>query len=63
MDRNGNVWLVDHTGDKPFLVAHKTYTKPSMFVKYVIKLVGTANPIANSKLEQYVMNNKANQIF
>ena len=49
---------------EPFLVAHKTYTKPSTFVKYVIKLVGTANPIADSKFaEEYVMNNKANQIF
>jgi hypothetical protein len=49
---------------KPFLVAHKTYTKPSTFVKYVIKLVGAVNPIANSKfVEGYVMNNKANQII
>ena len=30
----------------------------------MIKLVGTANPIADSKfVEEYVMNNKANQIF
>ena len=53
-----------HWRQEPFLVACKTYTKPSTFVKYVIKLVGAANPIANSKfVEQYVMNNKANQIF
>ena len=25
----------------------KTYAKPSAFVKYVIKFVGTANPITN----------------
>ena len=55
------VW---HQRQQPFLVAHKTYTKSSTFVKYVIKLVGTANPIADSKfVEEYVMNNKANQIF
>jgi hypothetical protein len=49
---------------EPFLVTHKTYTKPSTFVKYVIKIVGVANPIADSKfVEEYVMNNKANQIF
>ena len=53
-----------HQRQEPFLVAHKTYTKPSTFVKYVIKLVGAANPIADSKfVEEYVMNNKANQIF
>jgi hypothetical protein len=41
-----------HTGDKNL----KTYTKPSTFVKYAIKLVGAANPIANSKfVEQYGM--------
>jgi hypothetical protein len=57
--------IQSHTRDKnPFLVACKTYIKPSTFVKYVIKLVGATNPIANSKfVEQYVMNNKANQIF
>ena len=50
-----------HRRQEHFLVAHKTYTKPSTFVKYVIKLVGTANPIADSKfVEEYVMNNKAN---
>ena len=53
-----------HRRQEPFLVARKTYTKPSTFVKYVIKLVGAANPIADSKfVEEYVMNNKANQIF
>ena len=53
-----------HRRQEPFLVTHKTYTKPSTFVKYVIKLVGVTNPIADSKfVEEYVMNNKANQIF
>ena len=53
-----------HRRQEPFLVARKTYTKPSTFVKYVIKLMGAANPIADSKfVEEYVMNNKANQIF
>jgi len=57
-------FTITHWRQESFLVACKTYTKPSTFVKYVIKLVGTANPIANSKfVEQYVMNNKANQIF
>jgi len=42
----------------------QNYTKPSTSVKYVIKLVGAENPITNSKfVEQYVTNNKANQIF
>jgi hypothetical protein len=49
---------------RTLLVARKIYTKPSTFVKYAIKLVGTANPVTNSKfVEQYVTNNKANQIF
>ena len=53
-----------HRRQEPILVARKTYTKPSTFVKYVIKLVGAANPIADSKfVEEHVMNNKANQIF
>ena len=57
-------WKQTHRRHEPILVARKTYTKPSTFVKYVIKLVGTANPIADSKfVEEYVMNNKANQIF
>src|ERR1700692_4687874 len=55
---------ISHRRQEPFLVARKTYIKPSTFVKYVIKLVGATNPIANSKfVEQYVTNNKANQIF
>jgi hypothetical protein len=50
-----------HWRQEPFLVARKTYTKPS---KYAIKLVGAANPTTNSKFaEQYATNNKANQIF
>ena len=57
-------WVNLHWRQEPFLVTHKTYTKPSTFVKYVIKLVGATNPIADSKfVEEYVMNNKANQIF
>ena len=44
-----------HWRQEPFLVTHKTYTKPSTFVKYVIKLVGVANPIADSKfVEEYI---------
>ena len=58
------LWVGCHQRQEPFLVACKTYTKPSTFVKYVIKLVGATNPIADSKfVEEYVMNNKANQIF
>jgi len=53
-----------HRRQEPFLVARKTYTKPSTFVKYAIKFVSGANVIANSKFaEQYAKNNKANQIF
>jgi hypothetical protein len=56
--------LGSHRRQEPFLVARKTYTKPSAFVMYAIKLVGVANPIANSKFaNQYVIDNKANQIF
>jgi hypothetical protein len=50
-----------HRRQEPFLVVYKTYTKPSTFVKYAIKLVG---PVSKFKCaEQYAMNNKANQIF
>jgi hypothetical protein len=60
----GLVFERTHWRQEPFLVTCKTYAKPCTFVKYVIKLVGTTNPIADSKLvEEYVMNNKANQIF
>ena len=53
-----------HWRQEPFLVTRKTYTKPSTFVKYAIRFVSGANLIANSKFaEQYVKNNKANQIF
>jgi len=53
-----------HWRQEPFLVTHKTYTKPSTFVKYAIKFVSGANPITNSKfVEQYAKNNKENQIF
>jgi hypothetical protein len=46
--------VATHQRQEPILVAHKTYTKPSIFVKYAIKLVGATNPIANSKFaEQY----------
>jgi len=39
-------------------VDRKTYAKPSAFVKYVIKFVGTANPITNFEFaEEYVKNN------
>jgi hypothetical protein len=42
--------------------AHKTYTKPPTFVKYVIKFVGTTNPMTNFKFaEEYVENNKQNK--
>jgi hypothetical protein len=59
------LWQCDsHRRQEPFLVTCKTYTKPSTFVKYVIKFVSGTNPIANSKFaEQYVKNNKASQIF
>ena len=40
---------------------HKTYTKPSTFVKYVIKFVGTANLIPKFEfVEEYVKNNESN---
>src|ERR1700683_1032327 len=36
--------------------------KPSTFVKYMIKFVGTANPITNFKLaKEYAKNNKPNK--
>jgi hypothetical protein len=38
-----------HWRQEPFLATHKTYTKPSTFVKYAIKFVSGTNPIANSK--------------
>jgi hypothetical protein len=53
-----------HQRQETFLVAHKTYIKCFTFVKYMIKLVGGANPIANSNFaEQYVKDNKPNQMF
>jgi hypothetical protein len=51
-----------HQRQGPLFGAHKTYTKPSTPVKYVIKFVGTANPITNFKFaEEYVENNKQNK--
>jgi hypothetical protein len=48
-----------HRRQGPLCGARKTYTKPSTFVKYVIKFVGTTNPITNFKfVEEYVENNK-----
>ena len=48
-----------HRRQRSFCGARKTYTKPSTFVKYVIKFVGTANPIPNFEfVEEYVKNNK-----
>src|SRR6202050_5285443 len=48
-----------HWRQEPFCGARKTYMKPSTFVKYTIKFVGTANPITNFKFaEEYVKNNK-----
>ena len=45
-------------------MAHKTYTKASTFVKYVIKFASTANPIKNFELAQeYVKNNKQIKYF
>jgi len=42
-------------------VNNKTYAKPSTYIKYVAKYVGTANPITNFEfVEQYVKNNKQN---
>jgi hypothetical protein len=60
----GYVFEDPHQRQEPFLVTRKTYTKPSTFVKYVIKFVNSTNFITNSKFaEQYAKNNKANQIF
>jgi hypothetical protein len=39
-----------HRRQEPFLVAHKTVTKPSTFVKFVIKFEGAANPTHNLSL-------------
>ena len=53
-----------HWRQEPFCVDCKTYTKPSAFVKYVIKFVGTANPITNFEFaEEYAKNNKENFFF
>ena len=53
-----------HWRQEPFCGACKTYTKPSTFVKYMIKFVGTANPITNFKFaEEYVRNNKQIKYF
>lgn len=49
---------------EPFWVAWKTYTKLSAFFKYVNKFGSPANPITSSKfVEEYVTNNKPNQVF
>src|ERR1700685_3473662 len=51
-----------HRRQEPFCGACKTYMKPSTFVKYMIKFVGTANPITNFKfVEEYAKNNKRNR--
>ena len=34
-----------HWRQEPFFVARKTITKPSIFVKFVIKFEGATNPI------------------
>ena len=48
-----------HRRQEPFCADRKTYTKPSAFVKYVIKYACTANLVTNFKFaEEYVMNNK-----
>jgi hypothetical protein len=53
-----------HRRQRSFCGARKTYTKPSTFVKYVIKFVGTANPIPNFEfVEKYVKNNKRIKYF
>src|SRR6202050_714910 len=53
-----------HWRQEPLCGARKTYTKPSTFVKYMIKFVGTANPITNFKFaEEYVRNNKQIKYF
>jgi len=52
---------VNAVAQGPFCVDRKIY---AAFVKYVIKLVGTANPITNFEFaEQYVKNNKRNKYF
>ena len=41
---------------------HKIWAKPSTFVKYVIKFVGTPNPITNFEFaEECAKNNKRNK--
>jgi hypothetical protein len=51
-----------HQRQGPLCGAHKTYTKPSTFGKYVIKFVGTTNPITNFKFEEeYMKKNKQNK--
>jgi hypothetical protein len=39
-----------HRRQEPFFVARKTITKPSIFVKFVIKFEGAANPTHNLSL-------------
>ena len=60
-------WMIEtyqHRRQEPFCGARKTYMKPSTFVKYMIKFVGTANPITNFKFaEEYVKDNKRNKYF
>ena len=53
-----------HQRQGPFCGACKTYTKPSTFDKYVIKFVGTANPIPNFEfVGEYVKDNKQIKCF
>jgi hypothetical protein len=53
-----------HRRQGPICTAHKTYAKPSTFVKYAIKFAGSANSITNFELaEEYVRNNKRIKYF
>ena len=53
-----------HWRHEPFLVACKTFTKPFKYVIFVVKFMGATNLIEKLKFtEDYVTNNKPNQIF
>jgi len=66
MNNNGwsDVPWCTHWRQEPFCAGHKTYTKPSAFVKYGIKYACTANLVTNFKFtEEYVQTiNESNNL-
>ena|ERR1700683_3331017 len=58
INQTGLLFILSHQRQEPFCGAHKTYTNPSTFVKYMLKFT---NPITNFKFaEEYVKNNNSN---